>query len=77
MFFCPWRAHAGGRAFGRGSVRATPAMPVRGQMRREGVARRGQKPWDVRQGRAFFPPFLWRPKERGRGGQRGRAAPEA
>ena len=28
-----------------------------------------------RQGRAFFPPFLWRPKERGRGGGGGAQPP--
>ena len=28
--FCPWRAHAGGRAFGRGLVRATLATPWAG-----------------------------------------------
>ena len=74
--FCPWRAPAGGRAFGRGPVRATPATPVCGRRGRAGVARRRQKPLGRRQGRAFFPPFLWRSKERGRGG-RGRVAPEA
>ena len=33
----------------------------------QGVTCRGQKPQGRRQGRAFFPPFLWRSKERGRG----------
>ena len=73
--FCPWRERAGGGAFGRGPVRATPATPVCGLLRREGVARRRQKPWGRRQGRAFFPPFLWRSKERGRGGGGGAQPP--
>ena len=73
--FGPWREHAGGGAFGRGPVRATPATPVCGLLRREGVARRRQKPWGRRQGRAFFPPFLWRSKERGRGGGGGAKPP--
>ena len=73
--FCPWLERAGGGAFGRGPVRATPATPVCGLLRREGVARRRQKPWGRRQGRAFFPPFLWRSKERGRGGGGGAQPP--
>ena len=41
----------------------------------QGVARRGQKPQGRRQGRAFFPPFLWRSKERGRRGGGGAQPP--
>ena len=44
-------------------------------MRGEGVARRGQKPLGRRQERAFFPPFLWRSKERGRRGGGGAQPP--
>ena len=66
--FCPWRALAGRRAFGRGPVRATPATPVRGHKRRAGRSTSQAKALRRRQGRAFFPPFLWRSKERGRGG---------
>ena len=73
--FCPWRERAGGGAFGRGPARATPATPVCGLPRREGVARRRQKLWGRHQGRAFFPPFLWRSKERGRGGGGGAQPP--
>ena len=73
--FCPWRERAGGGAFGRGPVRATPTTPVCGLRGRAGVARRRQKPWGRRQGRAFFPPFLWRSKERGRGGGGGAQPP--
>ena len=74
-FFCPWWERAGGGAFGRGPVRATPATPVCGLRGRKGVARRRQKPRDVARGELSFPPFFGDPKKGG-GGWRGRAAPE-
>ncbi len=74
-FFCPWRVPAGGGAFGRGPVRATPATPVCGLLRRAGVARRRQKPCVVARGELSSPPFLWRSKERGRGGGGGAKPP--
>ena len=76
-FFCPWLAPAGGWAFGRGPVRATPATPVCGHLRREGVARRRQKPCVVARGELSSPPFLWRSKERGRGGSGGAQPPRS
>ena len=66
--FCPWRERAGGGAFGRGPVRATPATPVGGQLRREGVARRGKKPLGRSPGASFLsPPFFGAPKKGGAG----------
>ena len=64
---CPWRVPAGGGAFGRGPVRATPATPVRGHLRRAGVACRRQKPRDVARGELSFPPFFGDPKKGGAG----------
>ena len=66
-FFCPWRVPAGWRAFGRGPVRATPAMPVCGLRGRAGVARRRQKPCVVARGELSFPPFFGNPKKGGAG----------
>ncbi len=74
-FFCPWREHAGGGAFGRGSARATPATPVRGQVRRAGVARRGQKPLGRSPGASFLSPLSLAIQRKGARGWRGRAAP--
>ena len=65
--FCPWRERAGGGAFGRGPVRATPATPVCGLRGRKGVARRRQKPRDVARGELSFPPFFGDPKKGGAG----------
>ena len=73
--FGPWREHAGGGAFGRGPVRATPATPVRGQVRREDVARRGQKPLGRSPGASFLSPLSLAIKERGRGGGGGAQPP--
>ena len=64
-FFCPWRVPAGGGAFGRGPVRATPATPVCGLRGRKGVARRRQKPRDIARGELSFPPFFGDPKKGG------------
>ena len=75
-FFCPWLAPAGGWAFGRGPVRATPATPVCGHLRREGVARRRQKPCVVARGELSSPPLSLAIQRKGARGQRGRAAPE-
>ena len=77
VFFCPWRVSAGGGAFGRGPVRATPATPVRGQVRREGVARRGQKPLGRSPGASFLSPLSLAIQRKGARGWRGRAAPGA
>ena len=74
-FFCPWRAPAGCGAFGRGPVRATPATPVCGPEGQGGRSASQAKALRRRQGRAFFPPFLWRSKERGRGGGGGAQPP--
>ena len=71
--FCPWREHAGGGAFGRGPVRATPATPVGGQLRREGVARRGKKPLGRSPGASFLSPLSWAIQRTGARGGRGRA----
>ena len=76
-FFCPWREHAGGGAFGRGPVRAAPATPVRGQVRREDVARRGQKPLGRSPGASFLSPLSLAIQRKGARGRRRRAAPEA
>ena len=75
--FGPWREHAGGGAFGHGPVRATPATPVRGQVRREDVARRGQKPLGRSPGASFLSPLSLAIQRKGARGRRGRAAPEA
>ena len=66
---------AGGGAFGRGPVRATPATPVRGQVRREDVARRGQKPLGRSPGASFLSPLSLAIQRKGARGRRGRAAP--
>ena len=73
--FCPWRERAGGGAFGRGPVRATPATPVCGLLRREGVARRRQKPCVVARGELSFPPFFGDPKKGGAGAAGARSPP--
>ena len=75
--FCPWRERAGGGAFGRGPVRATPATPVGGQLRREGVVRRGKKPLGRSPGASFLSPLSLAIQRKGAQGRRGRAAPEA
>ena len=46
-------------------LRATPATPVCGLLRRAGVARRRQKPCVVARGELSFPPFFGDPKKGG------------
>ena len=75
VFFCPWRVSAGGGAFGRGPVRATPATPVGGLVRWAGVARRGQKPLGRSPGASFLSPLSLAIQRKGARGRRGRAAP--
>ena len=66
---------AGGGAFGRGPVRATPATPVGGLVRWAGVARRGQKPLGRSPGASFLSPLSLAIQRKGARGRRGRAAP--
>ena len=73
--FCPWREHAGGGAFGRGPVRATPATPVGGQVRRAGVARRGQKPLGRSPGASFLSPLSLAIQRKGAWGGAGARSP--
>ena len=73
--FCPWRALAGGRAFGRGPVRATPATPVSGHKRRAGRSASLAKALRRRQGRAFFPPLSLAIQRKGARGRRGAQPP--
>ena len=55
---------------------ATPATPVCGQMRREGVARRRQKPLGRSPGASFHSPLSLAIQRKGARGRRGCAAPE-
>ena len=73
--FLPLAGASGRQGFWAWACAHDSRNAVGGMRGGEGVARRGQKPLGRRQGRAFFPPFLWRSKERGRGGGGGAKPP--